>query len=68
MNLPRRNFLQFAAGAAIPLPRLALAEDAYPSRPIHVIVGFTPGASADVAARVLAATAGPMLGQQWLGT
>jgi tripartite-type tricarboxylate transporter receptor subunit TctC len=41
-----------------------LAEDAYPSRPIHVIVGFTPGASADVAARVLAATAGPMLGQQ----
>jgi tripartite-type tricarboxylate transporter receptor subunit TctC len=51
MNLPRRNFLQFAAGAAIPLPRLALAEDAYASRPIHVIVGFTPGASADVAAR-----------------
>jgi tripartite-type tricarboxylate transporter receptor subunit TctC len=64
MNLPRRNFLQFAAGAAIPLPRLALAEDAYPSRPIHVVIGFTPGAAADVAGRMLAAGAAPILGQQ----
>ena len=64
MNLPRRNFLQFAAGAAIPLPRLALAEDAYPLRPIHVVIGFTPGASADVAGRMLAAGAAPILGQQ----
>src|SRR5262249_50354102 len=64
MNLPRRNFLQFAAGAAIPLPTLVLAEDAYPSRPIHVVIGFTPGASADVAGRMLAAGAAPILGQQ----
>jgi tripartite-type tricarboxylate transporter receptor subunit TctC len=64
MNLPRRSFLQFAAGAAIPLPRLALAEDAYPSRPIHVVIGFTPGAAADVAGRMLAAGAAPILGQQ----
>jgi tripartite-type tricarboxylate transporter receptor subunit TctC len=64
MNLPRRRFLQIAASASVPLSARAMAEDAYPSRPVHVIVGFTPGASADVAARVLAATAGPMLGQQ----
>jgi tripartite-type tricarboxylate transporter receptor subunit TctC len=64
MNLPRRRFLQIAASASVPLSARAVAEDAYPSRPVHVIVGFTPGASADVAARVLAATAGPMLGQQ----
>jgi len=66
MLLARRKFLHLAAtAAALPsLPRLALAQDAYPSRPIHVIVGFTPGAAADVAARVLSAGAGPILGQQ----
>jgi tripartite-type tricarboxylate transporter receptor subunit TctC len=65
MRFGRRTFLHVAAGAAITgLPRLAVAQDVYPLRPIHVIVGFTPGASADVAARVLAATAAPMLGQQ----
>ena len=44
MTFPRRRFLQQAAGAAaLPaLSRFALAQ-AYPSRPIHLIVGFTPG-------------------------
>jgi tripartite-type tricarboxylate transporter receptor subunit TctC len=66
MRLPRRKFLQLAAGAVAVSAgaRVALAQDAYPSRPIHVIVGFTPGAAADVAARVLSQGAGPMLGQQ----
>jgi tripartite-type tricarboxylate transporter receptor subunit TctC len=66
MTLVRRRFLHLAAGTvALPLlPGVAVADDAYPSRPIHVIVGFTPGASADVAARVLADSAGPILGQQ----
>jgi tripartite-type tricarboxylate transporter receptor subunit TctC len=66
MLLPRRKFLHLAAGAAaLPsLPRLVSAQDAYPSRPIHVIVGFTPGASADIAARVLSQGAGPILRQQ----
>jgi len=66
MELPRRRFLHLAAGAAaLPVvPFDALADDAYPSRPIHVIVGFTPGASADVAARILAESGGPILGQQ----
>jgi tripartite-type tricarboxylate transporter receptor subunit TctC len=64
--LPRRKFLHLAAGAAaLPsLTRIAAADDAYPSRPVHVIVGFTPGAAADVVGRVLSQAAAPILGQQ----
>ena len=50
--------------AALFSPRFVLAQDAYPSRPIHIIVGFTPGAAADVTARVLGEGLGPILGQQ----
>ncbi len=66
MILPRRKFLHLAAGAAaLPsLTRHAGAQDAYPSRPIHVVIGFTPGAAADVVARVLSQAAAPLLGQQ----
>ena len=66
MILPRRKFLHLAAGAAaLPsLARSAAAEDAYPSRPIHVVIGFTPGAAADVVARVYSQAAAPILGQQ----
>lgn len=64
MKFRRRSFLQVSAGAAISLPRIAMAEDTYPSRPIHVVVGFTPGAASDVLARVLAGGAAPILGQQ----
>jgi tripartite-type tricarboxylate transporter receptor subunit TctC len=64
--IPRRNFLRLAAGtAAVPsFARLAAAEDDYPSRPIHLILGFTPGSAADVVGRVLAQATGPILGQQ----
>ena len=66
MIIPRRKFLHLAAGAAaLPsLARSAAADDAYPSRPVHVVIGFTPGSAADVVARVLAQAAGPILGQQ----
>ncbi len=65
MKLPRRKFLHLAAGAgALPaVLRFAWAQ-AYPSRPIHLIVGFTPGAAADVTGRVLSESMGPLLGQQ----
>ena len=45
MKLPRRNFLHLAAGAAA-LPavsRFAFAQ-AYPSRPVRIVVGFAPAA------------------------
>jgi tripartite-type tricarboxylate transporter receptor subunit TctC len=66
MKLVRRRFLHLAVGTvALPLASsAATADDVYPSRPIHVIVGFTPGAAADGAARVLADSGGPILGQQ----
>ena len=44
MRLPRRTFLRLAAGAAaLPaMPRMARAQ-AYPSRPVRIIVGFPAG-------------------------
>ena len=50
--------------AAMAAPRCAVAADAYPTRPVRMIVGFTPGAAADVTARILAESLSPILGQQ----
>ena len=54
MKLPRRRFLHLAAGAAA-LPavsRIARAQ-AYPSRPITMIVPYPPGGPSDASARIL---------------
>jgi len=63
----RRNFLRFAAGAtAVPvLPRL-LRADTYPSRPVHILVGFAPGGAADTIARVTAQWLTKRIGQQFI--
>jgi hypothetical protein len=42
----------------------AQAQSDYPSKPIHLIVGFTPGSVADITARVLGNRMGQLLGQQ----
>ena len=49
--------------ASVLSPLRASAADAYPSRPIHLLVGFTPGSSSDITARVFAKGADPILGQ-----
>jgi tripartite-type tricarboxylate transporter receptor subunit TctC len=67
MTLPRRQFLHFAAGAAaLPtLPRIAQA-DAYPSRPVRILVGSTPGAAPDVVARLFGQWLAERLGQPFV--
>jgi len=65
MKLPRRTFLHLAVGAAaLPtLSRTATAQ-AYPARPITLIVPFPPGGSTDVGARIVADHMSRTLGQQ----
>jgi len=64
MKLPRRQFLRLAA-AATTLPtvsRIALAVD-YPTRPVHLVVGYPPGLAPDIIARLVGAPLSERLGQ-----
>jgi tripartite-type tricarboxylate transporter receptor subunit TctC len=65
MRLARRRFLQLIAGAAALPVRIAKAQS-YPTRPVRIIIGFGPGASGDIAARVLAQSLSQQLGQQFI--
>jgi tripartite-type tricarboxylate transporter receptor subunit TctC len=67
MNLPRREFLRLTAGAAA-LPcfsRRAWAQ-AYPSRPVRLIVGFPPGSTNDILARLMGQWLSDRLGQAFV--
>ncbi|HEY7300562.1 MAG TPA: tripartite tricarboxylate transporter substrate binding protein [Xanthobacteraceae bacterium] len=66
MKIHRRSCLQLIAGAAA-LPssgEIAIGQETYPSRPIRVIVGFTPGTAADITARAFGSVAADILGQK----
>ncbi len=65
MKVSRRNLLQLAAGAAALTPRIAQALD-YPTRPVHIIVGFAPGGPADTIARLAGQALSQRLGQQFV--
>jgi tripartite-type tricarboxylate transporter receptor subunit TctC len=65
-GLKRHAFVAAAlllAGLAAPA---ALGQSDYPSRPVRLIVGFIPGSSADITARVLGQRMGQILGQQFV--
>ena len=64
MKLPRRQFLHLAAVAAT-LPAvssIALAVN-YPTRPVHLVVGFPPGLAPDIIARLVGAPLSERLGR-----
>ena len=67
MTFPRRTFMRLAAGAAaLPaISRMARAQ-AWPSRPVRIIVGFPPGGATDIQARLMGQWLSERLGQQFI--
>ena len=67
MKLPRRRFLQVAAGAAaVPAVSRAAWSQTYPSRPVRFIVGFPAGNAPDIIARLMGQWLSERLGQQFI--
>jgi tripartite-type tricarboxylate transporter receptor subunit TctC len=67
VKLSRRKFLHLAAGAAaLPaMSRIASAQ-AYPSRPVRIILGFAPGQAIDIVTRIIGQWLSEQLGQQFI--
>ena len=67
MKLPRRNFLHLAAGAAaLPIASRFAWAQAYPTRPVHLIVPFAPAGGADTIARLMGQWLSERLGQPFI--
>jgi tripartite-type tricarboxylate transporter receptor subunit TctC len=68
MKLPnRRQFLHLAAStSALPLAPVVARAQAYPTRPVRMIVGFPAGNASDVIARLVAQALSDRLGQQFI--
>jgi tripartite-type tricarboxylate transporter receptor subunit TctC len=67
MKFPRRTFLHLAVGAAaLPaMPGIARAQ-AWPSRPVRIVVGFPAGGATDIQARLMGQWLSDRLGQQFI--
>ena len=64
MKLPRRTFLHLAAGAAaLPAVSRVARAQAYPTRPVTMIVPLGAGSSGDAVGRLVAERMGTVLGQ-----
>ena len=67
MSLPRRRFLKLTAGAAaLPLVSPIAAAQAYPTRPVRIIVGFASGGTLDIIARLLGQWLSERFGQPFV--
>jgi len=67
MKLPRRQFLHLAAGAAaLPAASRVARAQAYPTRPVRIIVGVPPGGGVDITARLIGQWLSERLGQQFI--
>jgi tripartite-type tricarboxylate transporter receptor subunit TctC len=65
MKLPRRQFLHLAAGAAaLPVVTRTAWAQAYPARPVRLLIGFAAGGTQDVIGRLLGQWLTERLGQQ----
>jgi tripartite-type tricarboxylate transporter receptor subunit TctC len=63
----RRRFLELTAGAvALPAVVRNASAQSYPSRPVRLIIGYTPGGSADITARLAGQWLTERLGQQFV--
>jgi len=67
VKLPRRQFLRLAAGAvALPAMSRITAAQSYPTRPVHLVVGYPPGGAPDIVSRLIAEWLSERLGQQFI--
>jgi tripartite-type tricarboxylate transporter receptor subunit TctC len=67
VKLPRRNFLHLAAGAAaLPAISRVASAQAYPSRPVRLIVPFAAGGGTDITGRLMGQWLFGRLGQPFV--
>ena len=67
MHCTRRRLLRLAAGAAaLPISSRIVRAQAYPTRPVRLIVGFPAGGSGDILARLMGRWLSERLGQQFI--